>query len=307
MDPDGTASALVLILLGAAFLYMLWMGRIRLLPPPQARKMLATAAALLVVYAVLAARAPRWVGCVDFLVIASMALGYLFLRSTHRGRLIVSRRKFRRTLQKNAEDSSLREEQFHGPVAPEQEARAAELEQLGFQRLYAAKGDAHVRIMLLRTRDGVAAEVTTFHPSTPHPVRTVELTSILLGWRGLFCTGDAERRFGAWAGELRQDFPGSDPADLVAYHEDGLTFLKAHGIEADLLTATSVPEAERWGRATVAEAIAAGSNEDLDGWAQAFSSGVSPRIGPLARDASVDSRLAAFWEAVNTTPTGQPR
>lgn len=295
---DTRGSVPMLILLGAIVLGALWIGFIRRLPSRLAWRVVAASTVFLIAYAVVAGNSPAWVGRLVAVLCVLTFLGVILLAAVGKTRLFFATRRLRRVLWRIGETGKLDEQPFDGAAAPELESRAMVLEQLGFERMFAARGPRMVRIVLLRHEDRTIAEVATVLMPALNPIPVIELTSILIGRRGLLSTSTSRLKPGSWAGELCQVFPGSDPGPLVRHHEDALGFLSGRGITADRLTPEQVLDADRWARAAVAAGSARASNQELAARSHARRTVPWDFVGPLGADPAAEPRLSAFWKAI---------
>jgi hypothetical protein len=298
MEADGAASALIAVVVNAAFLGVLGFGwGVRRCARPLRFWVMAGAAALLVGLRLVAGGAPIWtVNMLAVLILVVFVVGIvlLFMGGVHLLAATGLRHMFRKTVRAGLPG----ETRGDGRASPELEALATPLVARGFTRLFVGQRDRHERILLLRN-DGVIAEVASGPATTPtHPHIVVELTSTLVGRRGLLCSGTSGIRLAWWAGELRQVFPGNEPAALVEHHDAALLFLRGRSILADPVDPSDVLELEGWGHKMLASASAAAPTNELSEHARAFATRAHLDVGLLSADPNVDRRIAAFWDAV---------
>jgi hypothetical protein len=296
IESDATRAAVVGLLYVAA-LAGLWFGWVRAFSRPFGYCVMAAIAAVMAAWELTVYQAPRWAAVVTVLLVV-LFIGEMLLLVVGGGIRILAGAGLRYHLRKTAR-TEVDEARGDGPAPPELEELAAAFEARGFIRLFVGRTGRAAPIVLLRD-DGVIAEVVTSPDLPPTMPRTVtELTSILLGRRGLLCTGTSGVRLVGWAGELRQVFPGSRPEHLIDLHDDALRFLRARAITADPVARDQVIEAETWGRRIVVATTARASSRELRERARDMTTGVHRHVGALASDSAVDDRLAAFWDAVH--------
>ena len=184
-------------------------------------------------------------------------------------------------------------------VPPQLAAGYNAFRELGFEEATTIQNpDGSVHAFLLGDGGRVLGEVALLKGSRRTIPIVLELTSSMVGHRGLLTTSNLGLGLNLWHAELRQVFPGGTATVLLQYHRDALDWLGSQGISADAMTADEVLElrADFLRRSNVA--TASSSSRTIRTESMRAAQGRHAYIGALSDDMDITSRLERFWHAI---------
>jgi hypothetical protein len=196
-------------------------------------------------------------------------------------------------------------------VPPELAASLAPFKEVGFGDVTTIQEvDGSVHALLLSDEGRVIAEAATVRDRRragaigldqiwKHaPSVVLELTSSLLGHRGLLATSNFGLGLYLWDAELRQVFPGASAANLVRYHRDALGWLEQQGITAESVAADEVVKLRADLLKRSSEATARSSSKAIRKEGMRAGQGQHAYVGSLSDDVDIASRLKRFWHTI---------
>lgn len=188
-------------------------------------------------------------------------------------------------------------QQIDSHPPPEFEPHALAFERLGFKRVrYGGRGEG-TQLVMFRPSDCVTAEVASYPKvKAVWSFELLDLTSVLIGRRGLLTTTNAPTHQRLWRGELLQVFPGASATQLVESHDAALALLARRGVVPEKFDESAIEEYVRWGLQMLSMAQAETRSREIVRRNAPTELMKSLQIGPLQDDQRLDDLVAALPE-----------